>query len=65
MPCLYTRDETHRRIAEIGSDAAGKVKAAVSSGQIQGTLANSRTAARGLVAKELQEIDRLVKRIIS
>lgn len=65
IPQYDKKDETHQRLAEIASEAATKVKAAVSSGQIKGTLARTRAAARALVSKELRKSTRLVKKILS
>lgn len=65
IPQYDKNNEIYRMLAEIGSGAAAKVKEAVKSGEIQGTLAKTRTTVRTLLSKELKEIDKLVKKILS
>lgn len=64
IPTFDKANAAHVRLAELGAVAARIVEKGVSEGSIAGSLAVQRRLARQAAAKELKEIDALVKKLL-
>jgi len=64
IPQYNRKNATHRRLAEIGANAATKVDDYAKTEGFQGSLAKMRARVRELLAQELKEIDEIVEKIL-
>jgi len=65
IPQFDKTDKVYLRLAELGESASKAVLSAIQSGTIAGTLGTRRRLARESAAAQLEEIDKLVKGLLS